>query len=102
MSLGVFVEFSGVPTHPVVACGRGERMCLNHGSITAFLPQYERSVMNTQPPPPITITTALITIPLTGAIITLLLMERERELRGRSERERDGERERERRYSGAQ
>lgn len=73
-------------------------MCLNHGSITAFLPQYERSVMNTQPPPPITITTALITIPLTGAIITLLLMERERE------RERAGREigERERRYSGAQ
>ncbi len=73
-------------------------MCLNHGSITAFLPQYERSVMNTQPPPPITITTALITIPLTGAIITLLLMEREGE-RARAEREIG---ERERRYSGAQ
>lgn len=68
-------------------------MCLNHGSITAFLPRYERSVMNTQPPPPITITTALITIPLTGAIITLLLMEREGELRGRSERETVKERE---------
>lgn len=78
-------------------------MCLNHGSITAFLPQYERSVMNTQPPPPITITTALITIPLTGAIITLLLMERERERepRGRSEREKGDTAARSKRVSGS-
>lgn len=78
-------------------------MCLNHGSITAFLPQYERSVMNTQPPSPITITTALITIPLTGAIITLLLMERERERepRGRSEREKGDTAARSKRVSGS-
>lgn len=75
-------------------------MCLNHGSITAFLPQYERSVMNTQPPPPITITTALITIPLTGAIITLLLMERGRE-RERDEREKGDTAARSKRVSGS-
>lgn len=85
----------------MLVCGGGERMCLNHGSITAFLPQYERSVMNTQPPPPITITTALITIPLTGAIITLLLMEREREPRGRSGREKGDTAARSKRVSGS-